>query len=55
MEILIVIMAYLIGSLFLGQVIANRKHVEINSTGTKNPGAFNIYNEVRLGICSGSF
>lgn len=57
MEIFLVIIAYLIGSLSIGQVLANRKNIEINTIGTKNPGAYNIYNEVGplWGYVSGAF
>jgi glycerol-3-phosphate acyltransferase PlsY len=57
MEIFMVLISYLMGSLSLGQMLANRKDIEINSIGTNNPGAFNIYNEVGhfWGYVSGTF
>lgn len=57
MEIFMVVISYLIGSISIGQVLANRKNIEINSIGTKNPGAFNIYNEIGpfWGYVSGTF
>ncbi|MFO7814972.1 MAG: glycerol-3-phosphate acyltransferase [Halanaerobiales bacterium] len=57
MEILLVVISYLIGSLSLAQRLAKRKNIKINSIGTKNPGAFNVYNEVShfWGYVSGAF
>ena len=43
MEILMVIFSYLFGSLSFAQVLANRKNMQLNKVGTKNPGAFDIF------------
>ena len=57
MEIFMIITAYFIGSLSLGQMLANRRNIEINTIGTNNPGAFNIYHEIShfWGYVSGAF
>ncbi len=57
MEILMVIFSYLFGSLSFAQVLANRKNMQLNKVGTKNPGAYNVYSQIShsWGIISGAF
>lgn len=57
MEILMVIFSYLFGSLSFAQVLANRKNMQLNKVGTKNPGAYNVYKQIGhgWGITSGAF
>jgi len=57
MEILMVIFSYLFGSLSFAQVLANRKNMQLNKVGTKNPGAYNVYSQIShsWGITSGAF
>jgi len=57
MEILMVIFSYLFGSLSFAQVLANRKNMQLNKVGTKNPGAYNVYSQIshNWGIASGAF
>lgn len=52
-----VIFSYLVGSLSFGRVLAQRKNIELNNVGTKNPGAYNVYSEIShfWGIVSGAF
>ena len=57
MEILMVVFSYLFGALSLGRVVAKRKNIKLNTVGTKNPGAYNVYTEVShfWGMTSGAF
>jgi len=57
MEIVMIIASYLIGSLSLAQILAKRKQIDLNSIGTNNPGAYNVYNEMNhfWGMTSGAF
>lgn len=57
MGIFMVVVSYLIGSLSMAKILARKKNINLSTVGTKNPGAYNVYNQIgpRWGISSAAF